>query len=89
MEVAPLGVAHKENGGYRVSGPYRFGSGCSHAEFMGDAAMEMHDGEMPPFDANGLPLLRAFIVPVDRVTQGTSMSGPPISCSTSATTPSW
>ncbi len=62
---APLGVAHKENGGFRVSGKYLFGSGCGHADFMGGTGMEIHDGEPPPFE-DGLPLLRAFIVPVDR-----------------------
>ena len=43
---APLGVAHMENGGFRVSGSYPFGSGCGHAEFMGGSAMVMRDGEM-------------------------------------------
>jgi alkylation response protein AidB-like acyl-CoA dehydrogenase len=62
---APLGVAHKENGGFRVSGKYLFGSGCGHADFMGGTGMEIHDGEPPPFE-DGLPLLRAFIVPADR-----------------------
>lgn len=63
---APLGVAHRENGGFRISGSYKFGSGSGHAEFMGGAAMEMHDGEMAPFE-DGLPAVRAFIVPADRV----------------------
>ena len=63
---APLGVAHKENNGFRVSGSYQFGSGCAHATFMGGAAMEMHDGQMPEF-VDGLPLLRAYIVPMNRV----------------------
>ncbi len=63
---APLGVAHKEAGGFRVSGSYPFGSGCGHSEFMGGTAMEMHDGQPPAFE-NGLPLLRAFIVPIERV----------------------
>jgi len=62
---APLGTAHKEPNGFRVSGSFPFGSGCGHAEFMGGAALEMHDGEMPPF-VDDLPLLRAFIVPTDR-----------------------
>ncbi len=63
---APLGVAHKEAHGFRVSGSFQFGSGCGHADFMGGAGMEMHDGEMPAF-VDGLPLIRAFIVPADRV----------------------
>ena len=32
---------------------------------MGGTGMEIHDGETPPFE-DGLPLLRAFIVPADR-----------------------
>lgn len=63
---APLGVAHKEEKGFKVSGKYQFGSGCGHATYIGGAAVEMHDGEMPGFE-DGLPLLRAFIVPADRV----------------------
>ncbi len=63
---APLGVAHKQAHGFRVSGRFQFGSGCGHADFMGGAGMEMHDGEVPAF-VDGLPLIRAFIVPADRV----------------------
>lgn len=65
-QFAPIGVAHKEADGFRVSGRFQFGSGCGHADFMGGAGMEMHDGEMPAF-VDDLPLIRAFIVPVDRV----------------------
>jgi alkylation response protein AidB-like acyl-CoA dehydrogenase len=63
---APLGVAHVEPGGFRVSGSYPFGSGSGHAEFMGGSAMVMKDGEMAPFDG-ALPQIRAFIVPAERV----------------------
>lgn len=63
---APLGIAHEEADGYRVSGSFKFGSGSGHAQFMGGAAMVMKDGEMAPF-VNGLPQMRAFIVPMDRV----------------------
>ncbi len=65
-QFAPLGVVHKQRDGFRVSGRFQFGSGCSHSEFMGGAGMEMHDGEMAPF-VDGLPGIRAFIVPADRV----------------------
>jgi alkylation response protein AidB-like acyl-CoA dehydrogenase len=64
---APLGVAHREDGGFRVSGKYPFGSGCGHAEFMGGSAVVMQDGEMAPFE-DGMPQIRAFILPADRVT---------------------
>ena len=63
---APLGVAHAEGDGFRVSGRYPFGSGCSHAEFMGGSALVMQDGEPAAF-VDGLPQIRAFIVPSDRV----------------------
>ena len=63
---APLGVAHREEGAFRISGNYPFGSGCAHAEFMGGSAMVMENGEMAPF-VNGLPQMIAFIVPVERV----------------------
>jgi alkylation response protein AidB-like acyl-CoA dehydrogenase len=67
---APIGVAHKEEGGWRVSGSYPFGSGSGHAEFMGGSAMEMVNGEMPPFTSD-LPHIRAFIVPAEK----TSLEG--------------
>jgi alkylation response protein AidB-like acyl-CoA dehydrogenase len=63
---APLGSVNREDGGFRVSGDYRFGSGCGHADFMGGAGLELHDGEMAPFE-NDLPAIRAFIVPRDGV----------------------
>jgi alkylation response protein AidB-like acyl-CoA dehydrogenase len=63
---APLGVLNTEGDGYRVSGSFKFGSGCGHAEFMGGAGMVMIDGEMAPF-VDGLPQMRAFIVPSDQV----------------------
>lgn len=64
---APLGVANVEEGGYRVSGNYQFGSGCGHADYMGGAGLVMQDGQMAPSDGP-LPRIIAFIVPTDRVT---------------------
>jgi alkylation response protein AidB-like acyl-CoA dehydrogenase len=63
---APLGVAHAEDGGFRVSGSYPFGSGCGHAEYMGGSTLVMQDGEVAPF-VEGLPQIRAFIVPTEHV----------------------
>ncbi len=63
---APLGIATEEDGGYRVSGNFMFGSGSGHAEFMGGAALLMKDGEIVPIGDGGLPVL-AFIVPTNRV----------------------
>jgi alkylation response protein AidB-like acyl-CoA dehydrogenase len=59
---APNGVAHKEGDQFKISGAYSFASGSGHADFIGGAGMEMHDGEMPPF-VDDLPLLRAFLIP--------------------------
>ena len=64
---APLGSAHKEGGGFRISGRYPFGSGSQHAAYMGCGAIEYHNGEMPPFDERGLPLVRCLFMPADRV----------------------
>ena len=63
---APTGVANKHGNQFEVSGEYTFASGSGHADFMGGACMEMHDGEMPPF-VDDLPLLRAFIIPTANV----------------------
>lgn len=63
---APLGIAQLEDGGFRVSGSYPFGSGSGHAEFMGGSAMVMRGDEMVLGDG-GLPEIRAFVVPSDRV----------------------
>jgi alkylation response protein AidB-like acyl-CoA dehydrogenase len=65
-QFAPLGSVDKEGDGFRVSGSFQFGSGCGHADYMGGSGLEMHDGEPPPF-VDGRPLIRAFIVPSDRV----------------------
>jgi alkylation response protein AidB-like acyl-CoA dehydrogenase len=63
---APLGVAHREAGGYRVSGQYPFGSGSGHADYMGGSALVMQDGEMVM--NGGLLEMRGFIVPAERCT---------------------
>jgi alkylation response protein AidB-like acyl-CoA dehydrogenase len=59
---APLGVAHEEEGGYRVSGNWQFASGSGHAEFMGGGAVIMRDGAPAPMGENGkLPLVGFFV----------------------------
>ena len=63
---APLGVAHEEAGGFRVSGHYAFGSGSGHAEYMGGAAMRMRGDEVAPMEDGAIPVV-AFIVPMERV----------------------
>ncbi|WP_421843155.1 acyl-CoA dehydrogenase family protein [Mycobacterium sp.] len=62
---APLGIAHQTDGGYMISGNYKFGSGSGHAQFMGGAALVMRDGEMAPMAADGTPPIIGFLVPPD------------------------
>jgi alkylation response protein AidB-like acyl-CoA dehydrogenase len=63
---APLGVAHEEEGGYRVSGSWQFASGSAHAEFIGGGAILMRDGVPAPIGTDGkLPLI-GFFVPVEK-----------------------
>jgi alkylation response protein AidB-like acyl-CoA dehydrogenase len=63
---APLGVAHEEDGGYRVSGSWQFASGSGHAEFMGGGAVIMRDGAPAPIGEGGKLPLVGFFVPADR-----------------------
>jgi alkylation response protein AidB-like acyl-CoA dehydrogenase len=64
---APLGTAHRQKGGYTVSGHHSFASGSKHSDYIGASAMELVDGEMPPFDENGLPSIRCYFLPADKV----------------------
>ena len=62
---APLGVAHEEDGGFRVSGNWQFASGSGHAEFIGGGAIVMRDGAPAPIGEGGkLPLI-GFFVPAE------------------------
>lgn len=63
---APLGVAHEEEGGYRVSGNWQFASGSGHADFMGGGAVIMRDGAPAPMGENGKLPLVGFFVPADK-----------------------
>jgi len=63
---APLGVAHEEDGGYRVSGNWQFASGSGHAEFMGGAALIMRDGEIASMGDDGKLPIVGFFVPAER-----------------------
>ncbi len=65
---APLGVAHEEKGGYRVSGSWQFASGSGHAEFIGGGALLMRDGAVAPIGENGKLPLVGFFIPADRAT---------------------
>ena len=59
----PVGQAAEDDGGYRFSGNYRFGSGCRHATWIGAGAVETRAGE-PVTTDSGLPsLLVGFLRP--------------------------
>ncbi len=55
-------------GGYRVSGRWRFASGCRHATWMGAHCMvEEPDGSLRPNPA-GRPTIRTLLFPAERAT---------------------
>jgi len=57
-QVVPVGRAELVNGGYRVTGRYRFGSGCQHASVIVGGCVVFEDGK-PRQLANGQPEIRA------------------------------
>ncbi len=61
---APIGTAVRQNGGYRVSGQYQFGSGSGHADYIGGGAIVM-DGEEMVMRDNGMPEMVAYVVPAN------------------------
>jgi alkylation response protein AidB-like acyl-CoA dehydrogenase len=69
-QFAPRGTAVRVSGpdgdGYVVSGRYSFGSGSGHSQWVGGGALELRDGEFVPAPS-GLPVIRAYFVPKDRV----------------------
>ena len=64
---APMGTAHAEEGGYRISGQFQFGSGSGHAQFMGGSALVFHDGELAPMGEDGTPPVVGFLIPAEQV----------------------
>lgn len=56
------GRAVIEGEGHRVTGRWRFTSGCRHADWLG-ALCVVHDGDEPRLHANGVPALRLLFVP--------------------------
>jgi alkylation response protein AidB-like acyl-CoA dehydrogenase len=65
-QFSPRGTAVRAGDGYVVSGRYSFGSGSAHSPWIGGGALEMHGGELVP-GPSGLPLIRAYFVPRERV----------------------
>jgi alkylation response protein AidB-like acyl-CoA dehydrogenase len=60
----PAGRAEKMTGGYLVSGRWPFASGCHNAQWIIGHCM-VFEGARPVM-ADGVPAMRAFIVPADR-----------------------
>ena len=60
--VLPVGQAHEVDGGYRVDGHWRFGSGCTHADWIVGGCALWRDGAPVP-DAWGGPTWRLVLAP--------------------------
>jgi alkylation response protein AidB-like acyl-CoA dehydrogenase len=66
-QTSPAGKAVREGDGWRVSGRWAFGSGCTHADrIVGGAMLHEADGTQPV--EGGLPAWRTFVLPIDEVT---------------------
>ncbi len=67
-QFSPRGTAVRDGAGdgFTVSGKYSFGSGSAHAAWIGGGALELRDGEFVP-GPSGMPVIRAYFVPRDRV----------------------
>ncbi|HEU5308325.1 MAG TPA: acyl-CoA dehydrogenase family protein [Acidimicrobiia bacterium] len=69
-QFSPRGTAvragDRAGDGYVVSGRYSFGSGSAHSPWIGGGALELRDGEFV-LGASGLPRIRAYFVPRERV----------------------
>jgi alkylation response protein AidB-like acyl-CoA dehydrogenase len=67
-QTSPSGKAVQEGDGWRVSGRWAFGSGCTHADrIVGGAFLHDADGERIT-SPDGMPDWRTFVLPVDEVT---------------------
>jgi alkylation response protein AidB-like acyl-CoA dehydrogenase len=61
-QVVPVGRAEVVEGGYRVTGRYRFGSGCQHASVLVGGCVVFEDGK-PRQPAQGRPEIRVMMFP--------------------------
>jgi alkylation response protein AidB-like acyl-CoA dehydrogenase len=60
--LQPAGRAVRENGGYRVTGRWGFGSGCTHADVMVGGCI-IFEGDQPVISERGLPEWRVMVAP--------------------------
>jgi indole-3-acetate monooxygenase len=72
----PNGAGAVEDGGYRITGAWNFGSGTGHSEYVAAGFMPTVDGELV-FLENGLPELLVAVVPREdvRFTDGWHVQG--------------
>lgn len=61
-QLNPSGRAVIEDGGYRVSGQWAFGSGIEHSDWT-IGICTVHDGASPMRDERGAPVERLFFIP--------------------------
>ena len=64
--LAPVGQAHRVEGGFKVSGRWQFGSGCLHADRLIGGCLVLENGAPVMGDAN-LPEFRVVWLPTDAV----------------------
>lgn len=63
----PNGMGDKQDGGYRVTGKWQFGSGTGHSEYVCAGFLPMDNGQMV-MASDVMPLMMVAIVPRDQVT---------------------
>jgi alkylation response protein AidB-like acyl-CoA dehydrogenase len=61
-QVVPMGRAEVVDGGYRINGRYRFGSGCQHASIIIGGCV-VFEGGNPRRVGNGRPEIRVMVFP--------------------------
>ena len=64
--VFPAGRAVPVEGGFRVSGRWQFGSGCTHADVIVGGCLVMGDDGSPAVGADGLPVGRIVVARADQ-----------------------
>jgi indole-3-acetate monooxygenase len=64
--IIPAGRLELTDGGYRLSGCWSFGSGCTHADVIAAGAL-LTEGGRPVLDPDGKPQWRVALLPVAEV----------------------
>jgi alkylation response protein AidB-like acyl-CoA dehydrogenase len=66
-QFAPNGQGIAEDGGFRVTGSWNFGSGTGHSEYVMGGFIPLFDGQ-PKILENGLPDMRVACIPREQIT---------------------